>query len=414
MLHQFIRYAFLSVLGTLGVSCYILADTFFIAQGLGTDGLAALNIAIPVYNMINGCGLLCGMGGAIQYAVAHSSRDGARTDAVFTHTAALALGMGALFMAAGLLAAEPIAYMLGARGSVLTMTATYLRVLLAFAPAFMMNDVFLCFLRNDRAPTLAAAAMLAGSFSNIVLDYLFIFPMGMGIFGAVLATGLSPIISMLVMLPHRLARKNGFHIVRARPRGETVRRIFALGVPSLIDQMAAGVAMIVFNMLILSLEGNVGVAAYGVIANLPLVVAGVFAGVAQGVQPLISHAYGGGRAQDVRRLLRYAMTTILLFAGAVYALVFVFAAPITAAFNSEGSARLAELAVTGLRLYFLCAACMGFNTMIAAHFTAIERTLPAHALSLLRGFVLLVPMALALSAAFGMTGVWLTARRRRA
>lgn len=88
------------------------------------------------------------------------------------------------------------------------MTATYLRWLLIFAPAFMINDVFLCFVRNDESPQLSMIAMLIGSFSNIALDYIFIFPLRMGIFGAVFATGLSPMFSILMMLPHWLQRKN--------------------------------------------------------------------------------------------------------------------------------------------------------------------------------------------------------------
>lgn len=66
---QFAKYASLSVLGMIGMSCYILADTFFISKGLGTNGLAALNLAIPVYNVMHGTGLMLGIGGATKYAV---------------------------------------------------------------------------------------------------------------------------------------------------------------------------------------------------------------------------------------------------------------------------------------------------------------------------------------------------------
>ena len=68
-MRQFLKYTTLSILGMMGISCYILADTFFIAQGLGTEGLAALNLAIPVYNFIYGTALMLGMGGAIKFAI---------------------------------------------------------------------------------------------------------------------------------------------------------------------------------------------------------------------------------------------------------------------------------------------------------------------------------------------------------
>ena len=69
---EFAKYSSLNVLGMLGLSCYILADTFFVAKGLGSDGLAALNLAIPVYSFIHGGGLMAGIGGGVKYAVEKS------------------------------------------------------------------------------------------------------------------------------------------------------------------------------------------------------------------------------------------------------------------------------------------------------------------------------------------------------
>src|SRR5699024_1699150 len=149
---------------------------------------------------------------------------------------------------------------------------TYLRVLLLFAPAFLCNDVLVCFVRNDGAPQLAMAATLSGSLANVVMDWFFIFPCGMGIFGAVLATGFSPVIGVIVQSPHWLGRRRGFHLRQVRPRLRTAGQVLALGVPSLLDQLSGAVVMITFNSLILGLTGNTGVAAYGVVANLSLVV----------------------------------------------------------------------------------------------------------------------------------------------
>lgn len=101
-LKDFIRYASLNVLGMVALSCYILADTFFVSQGLGANGLAALNLAIPVYNFIHGSGLMLGMGGAIKYSVYRSQGNFRKTDAVFTNTVTLALGFALCFVCAGL------------------------------------------------------------------------------------------------------------------------------------------------------------------------------------------------------------------------------------------------------------------------------------------------------------------------
>ena len=401
---EFARYASLSVLGMAAVSCYILADTFFVARGLGATGLAALNLAIPVYNVIHGAGLLLGMGGATRFAILRSQGAARRADSVFTHTLAMAAAAAAVFAALGAFAAPALAALLGADGATAAMTATYLRVLLLFSPAFLLNDVLVCFVRNDGAPQLAMAATVSGSLANVVMDYIFIFPCGLGIFGAVLATGFSPVIGVLVQAPHWLGSRRGFHLARVRPRLRTAGQVLALGVPSFLDQFSGAVVMITFNTLILGLAGNTGVAAYGVVANLSLVVLSVYTGIAQGAQPLVSRAWG---RRQLRALLRYALAAALAFSAVLYAVVFFGAGPIAAIFNSERDPALQAIAVQGLRLYFLAAPFAGANIILAVYFASVEQAVPAQAVSLLRGLVVIVPLAVALAAAFGMPGVWL-------
>ena len=406
-LRAFARYASLSTLGMIATSCYILADTFFVAQGLGTNGLAALNLAIPVYNVIHGTGLLLGMGGATKFAILKSQGAHRRANTVYTHTLVIAAAAAVVFMAAGLFGAPVLAALLGARGEIAGMTATYLRVLLLFSPAFLLNDLFVCFVRNDGAPSLSMAATVVGSLANVVMDYIFIFPCGLGIFGAVLATGFSPVIGVLVQAPHWLGSRRGFHLARVRPRLRTAGQVLALGVPSFLDQFSGAVVMITFNTLILGLAGNTGVAAYGVVANLSLVVLSVYTGIAQGAQPLVSRAWGRRQRPQLRALLRYALAAALAFSAVLYAVVFFGAGPIAAIFNSESDPALQAIAVQGLRLYFLAAPFAGANIILAVYFASVEQAVPAQAVSLLRGLVVIVPLAVALAAAFGMPGVWL-------
>lgn len=404
---DFMRYTILSVLGTLGVSCYILADTFFISKGLGTKGLAALNLAIPVYNFIHGTGLMLGMGGATRFSVCKSQGKGDEVDRIYMNTLYLAVVSSAVFAVLGIVFSNRLAVWLGADETVLVMTETYLRWLLMFSPAFILNDVLLCFVRNDDSPQLSMAAMVTGSFANILLDYIFIFPMKMGIFGAVLATGMSPVISVIMMLPHWIRRKNTFHFIKTGGSRRIAGQELSLGFPSLLSQVSTGIVMIVFNGIILGLKGNTGVAAYGVIANIALVVTAVYTGIAQGVQPLISSFYGRGDGRQSRLMLRYAVGTMAAVSCVLYGVLFVFAGPVTAVFNSERDGTLQMIAEQGLKLYFLSSWFVGYNTILATFFTSVEKALPAHILSVLRGFVLIIPGAFALSALWGITGVWL-------
>lgn len=406
-LGEFTRYTILNVLGTLGVSCYILADTFFISKGLGTNGLAALNLAIPAYNFLYGTGLMLGMGGATKFSISKSQKKTEEGNRIYTNTLYMAAFFSILYVILGLFGSKPLARILGADEVVLEMTATYLKWLLIFAPAFLLNTIFLCFLRNDESPHLTMAAMIIGSFSNIILDYLFIFPMQMGILGAVLATGFSPLISILIMLPHWIKKKNTFHITKTKPRIGIIRQNLSLGLPSLIIQVSSGIVMITFNTLILNLEGNTGVAAYGVVANIAIVVIAVYNGISEGMQPLTSRFYGKGEYSLCRQVFRYGITAMTAVSVIVYVLIFLFADPITSIFNSEHSPALQQIASLGLKLYFLSNLFVGFNILLSVYFVSVDRPLPSQILSILKGIVLIVPIAIILSSVAGMTGIWL-------
>lgn len=407
---EFVRYSTLSILGTLGVSCYILADTFFVSKGLGSKGLTALNLIIPVYNLIHGTGLMLGMGGATKYSICKSQDERKRMDVIFTNTVYLAIFFSVIYMLAGVFGADKLGVIMGADSDidVVNMTTVYLRWMLIFAPAFIMNDILLCFVRNDNGSQLAMGAMLFGSFSNILLDYMCIFPLNMGILGAVLATGLSQIISIAMLSWHIIKKNNEFHFVRVALEAEVVKQDFSIGFPSLIGQVSSGIVIFIFNMLILRIEGNVGVAAYGVIANISLVVVAIYTGLAQGIQPLISNAYGTENKEYIRQLMRYAMTAMSIISAAIYLLIVVFAQPIVAVFNSGNDMLLQSIAEEGMILYFTSNIFAGYNIVIAVYFTSIENTVPAHVLSLLRGLVLIVPMAFVMAALWGMHGIWLT------
>lgn len=405
---DFIRYSFFSIMGMIAISCYILADTFFVAQGLGTNGLAALNLAIPTYDFIHGTGLMLGMGGATRFSILKSQNNQKGADTIFTNTVYLGIFFSIIFMLGGLFFSGSLARLLGANQNTFEMTNTYLRVMMLFSPAFIFNDIILCFVRNDGNPRLSMIATVCGSLFNVVFDYIFIFPCNMGMLGAVLATGFSPVVGLTIMSPHWLGKKRGFHFRKLVPDADSIRTNISLGFPSLLSQISAAIVMIIFNMLILGLEGNTGVAAYGVIANISLVVLSFYTGIAQGIQPLVSHSYGRKKTDGIRQFLRYAMISMVILSAVMYLILFVFADPIASAFNSEHNANLQEIAITGLKLYFTSLVFAGFNIILSMYFTSVEKALPAQIISLLRGLILIIPIAFLFANLWDMTGVWMS------
>lgn len=405
---KFFKYTTLNVFGMIGLSCYILADTFFISKGLGANGLTALNLAIPIYSFVHGSGLMLGMGGATKYSIFRGQKNYKSANKVFSNTLYLAALLAVIYIFMGIFLSRKFTLLLGADSEVFDMTKIYLQVILLFAPAFMMNDILLCFVRNDGNPRLSMTAMTIGSLSNIVLDYIFIFPLKLGILGAVLATGFAPIISIGIMSRHFITKQNNFHLEKTKISYDLIVNIISLGVSSLIIEVASGIVIIIFNIVIFKLQGNIGVAAYGVVANLSIVVISIYTGIAQGIQPIISKAYGNGDKNSIVQILKYAVITMFLISICIY-LVFLFASnPIVKIFNNEENIQLQQIAVMGLKLYFTAIPFTGFNIIISMYFTSTEKALPAQAVSLLRGFFIIIPMTFLLSFLAGMIGVWLT------
>lgn len=404
LLKEFFQYVTLNICGMIGLSCYILADTFFISNGLGANGLTALNLAIPIYSFVHGSGLMFGMGGATKYSIYRGQKEYKNADKSFSNTIYIMFALAVIFMLTGIFFSEKLTKILGADINVYHMTKTYLQVILLSAPAFMANDTLICFVRNDGNPKLSMIGMLTGSFSNIILDYIFIFPLNMGILGA----GLAPVISLIVLSKHWITKQNQFHLLRIKPSFILTGNIISLGIPSFITEMASGIVMIVFNMIILYLQGNIGVAAYGVVANLSLVVISIYTGIAQGTQPILSRAYGYGDYKSQKQILKYALKTMLVISFGIYLFFLLTANAIVNIFNNEQNIRLQEIAATGLKLYFAAIPFVGFNIIISAYFTSTEKALPAQIISLSRGFLMIIPMAFFLSFLLKMTGVWLS------
>ncbi len=401
----FVKYVSQSVMGMVGISCYILADTWFVAAAFGAEGLAALNLAIVVYSLMNAAGLMAGIGGATLFSLSFAAGRERRAE-IFSSTAALGLFFAVIFTGAGLFFSGGIARLLGADEVIFAMTRSYLRTILSFSLFFIMNNIFLAFVRNDGSPRLAMAAMVTGSLSNIALDYLFIFPFGWGLFGAALATAIAPMISLALLSLHFVLRRSSFRPSLRRLRAGAVAKMIPLGLSSMVTELSSAAALAAFNLMILAMAGNTGVAAYGIVANLALVELAVFVGIAQGMQPLVSRSRGAGDGHSCRLLLFYGAVLSLAVASLAYGTVFVWARQVAGLFNSAGDALLAAYAEEGLRIYFAGFFFGGLNVVAAAFCSAAEMPKRGFLISSLRAFLLVLPLAALFSWLFGMRGLW--------
>lgn len=403
---QLRKYIIPNILAMIGTSCYVLADTFFISVAEGADGITALNLVLPVYGIIYAIGSMIGAGSATRYTLGKSmGNDDA--DGYFSNAVFWTVMISLIFVFIGILCPDRALVLLGADENILNVGMSYIRIVLCFAPFFMMNYTFTAFVRNDHAPKLAMAATLISGTFNIIFDYIFMFPMKMGMAGAALATGLSPIVSMSICMIHFMSKNNTVVFVRKMPSFQKLLSACNLGVAAFVGEFSSGITTLVFNFLLLGLAGNTAVAAYGIIANIALVGTSLFNGISLGLQPVASSVHGRNDHSAEKRVYRHALKIGegIAFAGVLFVLL--SAEQLTAVFNSENSQVLAEYAAAGMRIYmsgFLIAA---VNIVKSGFYSAVGKGMEASVIALSRGIVAISVSAFLLSGIFGVSGVWI-------
>lgn len=400
------KYIFSSVLAMLGTSCYILADTFFISVAAGANGITALNLALPVYAIMFAIGSMTGIGSATQYSLDKAmGREGYET--YFSNSVLWTLMISVTFVLLGIFIPEKVLQLMGANQAILETGLPYLRIVLLMAPAFMLNYTMTAFVRNDNAPKIAMAATLISSFLNIILDYTFMFPLQMGMKGAALATGMSPIISMSVCMMHYLSVRNTIRFVWKIPDWGKLIKSCMLGVPGFVGEIASGVTTLCFNYVLLSLVGNIGVAAYGIVANISLIGIAIFNGVSQGLQPMASEAVGTGDKEAQKQICKHSEIIGVVTAAILVLVCCIFTKSIVMIFNSEQSREMAFYAERGLRMYSWGFFVAAVNIVKSGYYSAIGEAWACSFISLLRGIVAIVLFVLILPQMIGVYGVWL-------
>jgi len=311
-----------------------------------------------------------------------------------------------LILLGGFFAAQ-ISMLLGAREHILPMTAGYIRILLLLSPGVILYCIFEAFARNDNAPKIAMFSAIIFNAMNIILDYIFIFVFGWGMMGAALASTLASFCALSFLAVHWLRKKLNFRLAITKLVPKQMLSICEIGAPSLINDLLYGLVLITFNLTLLSLKGNIGVAAFGIISSIAFVVLFIFIGLGQGIQPLASYYYGKKDRKNLGKVLKYSIITSTSIAIAVVAVMLVFANSITSVLNHRQDMVLAELANEGVRIYFTAFLFVGVTIISIAFLSVTSMPRTAVALSVLRGGALVIPLVLLLPRWFGVVGVWM-------
>lgn len=403
---QLKQYIIPNVLAMIGTSCYVLADTFFISIAEGADGITALNLVLPIYGLIYATGSMIGVGSATRYSLSKSTGN-LDADDYFSNSIWFTLLFSSMFVLGGIFIPENILSLLGADSEILKIGLSYTRIILCFSPFFMVNYTFTAFVRNDNAPNVAMLATLMSGIINIVFDYIFMFPMKLGMVGAALATGISPAVSISICMTHYLSKNNTILFTKKLPCVKKFTAACNLGVFAFVGELSSGITTMIFNFILLGLAGNTAVAAYGIIANIALVGTALFNGISLGLQPVASYAHGQMNTAAEKKIYNHSLKIGLAVAFTIVVAVILFADSLTDIFNSEQSSELAGYANVGLRVYFSGFLIASVNIIKSGFYSAIGRGFESSVIALSRGVFSITIMAFLLSGIFGILGVWL-------
>ncbi len=367
-------------------SIYSLVDMAMVGQYQGPSGTAALAVVAPIWNIIYSLGLLTGIGGSVLLSTARGGGEEKRGNEYFTVALAATLVLAAAsWLVVGVLEV-PMLRLFGADEALLPLAQAYLLPIRFAIPLFPLNQMLAAFLRNDGAPGLATAGVLAGGIFNVFGDYVFVFPMDMGIFGAGLATAMGAAITFVVMLTHFFSKKNTLRLVRPTALLHKLQKVLVTGCSTFLVDVAMGVLTMLFNRQIMAYLGADALSIYGIIVNISTIVQCCAYSVGQAAQPILSVNYGAGRGDRIRQTLRYALLSAGAFALVWTALMLAVPNVFIRIFMAPTDAILA-MAPAIMRSYGLSFLLLPFNVFSTYYFQALMKPGASFLISIARGIV---------------------------
>ncbi len=402
-----VRYILPALGGLFVTYLYNVVDGIFVGQGVGSAALGAVNIAVPFITTVVALTAMFPMGGATVVAIrmGRGDRDGANH--AFMTAFSLTLLMAAALMLVGMAFARQIVDLSGARhlsAEMRELSAQYLFYYSAFSIPMLMGTCLSVFVRNDGSPALSFIGMCAGAAANIVLDWLFIFPLQMGIVGAAVASGLGQVLTVLILLTHFLRKKGSLRFRRFALSGKLAAKVCKRGVPEAVTQLTTPVTALCYNLMLSRLIGDIGVSTFSVLSFIYSLANAILAGVAQGLQPLWGQCYGRKDTGGMTWYFRSGLIINTVLSVLIYGGLFFFDVPVIRVFNRESS--LVEAASAALPLFALSFIPMALNLIYTAYFFSTKRTGTANAIAVSRGIAVKALMIFALPVLFGTEAIW--------
>jgi len=384
-----------AMLSSFGWALSDMADAIAVGQKLGTVGLAAISLILPVYmiNCMFAHGL--GIGGSVRYSHLLSQGDTQKARDSFGGVFYLSLLFSIATAVLGTVFMEPLLRLLGTKptdGALYTATKRYLQILVAGTPLFYSSNVLNYYLRNDGSQRLAGIGSVTGNLCDIGLNFLFVLVLDMGTRGAALSTVVGQIITICIYLPGFFGKKHTLHFsLPCLHRIPDSLSVMKAGLATSVQYLYQMIFFLICNNLLIRLGGETAVAVFDVIQNTSYLILYLFDGTGRAMQPILSTYHGEHNKTGIQNVARLGLLAGLSVGGALILLIEIWPLSMCLLFGIAGSASEA-LAFWALRVYGVAALFAGCNILLCSYYQACENERPSFVLETLRGAVLLIPL----------------------
>ena len=402
----FSKLFFPTLLGLIFNALITIIDGIFVGQGVGPDGIAAVNIIAPLFMVVTGMGLMFGIGSSVIAGIAIAQNDYRRACVNTTQACVLSAVLISVLIGVLLLFKEETARMLGSSDRLLPGAIDYLSWLIPGMFFLIFECIGMMVIRLDGSPKFAMFCNIIPAVINIALDYYLVFPCGMGVKGAAIATSASIAVGAAMVFFYfiRLSYVIKFRWSRRGFISNTWRQI-QIGSSAFITEIAMSVMMLTGNYMFMKYHGDTGVAAFSIACYLFPLIFMMSNAVAQSAQPIISYNYGAKASDRVSAAFRLSLK-VAAVCGLIAFLSIVFGARGIVSLFISPDCEAGQLATYGLPIYSVCALFFAINISFIGYYQSIEKAFKAMLFTLMRGIIVLVPMFCILPAVFPEFGLW--------
>lgn len=404
-----LRYSIPAIIAMMVTSLYNVVDRAFIGsmEGIGSIAIAGLGVTMPVFTLIIAFGMLISVGASTRLSIKLGERNKEEAEKILGNALTLSIIISLIITVLGLVFLEDILFILGASKDSISYAKDYMSVILVGSifnlVAFSLNNA----IRAEGNPKLAARTMIVGCVLNLILDPIFIFVFDLGIKGAAIATVLCQVVVCIWVTYYFIRGKSNLKLKKYNLKldKDIVKNVFAIGMTPFAMEVAISITHIFTNNSLKAYGGDLAIGAMTALTSILLMFMMPVFGLNQGMQTIISYNYGAKQYERAKKtlILSIIMSIVILSFG--FLVVQVFPEVFVGIFNKDSD--LMEIAVRGININLITLPIMGISIVGPVYFQCISKVKHSMFLTLLRQFILFIPLIIVLPIKFNLDGVWL-------